>query len=300
MKPNMIWQRGEREYGMRILVAYRLITISSVKFKAEYQRPIESFRKNRISKAIQKWGYFPASLITLNELYEIIDGQHRVLAAQENDVDVIPACVVTFPDKQKEAAFFKEVNSFSSKQKPVDYWHASYMAGESYATLFYRLYEDKSCLLNNMVAVKDHRSEHQKFNVSDVLSMVNYLVLGIYGPWSLRVDERCTELASHVEYEEARRKINDFLKWFFACFGDDKKANNLPYLAHSIRALLGFYCLLHDKHEVDMPTTVNRLKKFVFTSEFQRMEYSGKVAILVGYYNRGRTKNRIPYKDVVE
>lgn len=287
------------ELGMSVLIPYKELPIDSLKFNSSYQRALETPRWKRISESIKHTGYWPQEVVILNELHEIIDGQHRVVAAKKNGIRAVPVSVVTFPSKQKEAEFFARKNNWNTSLKPVDFWYARYLSGHPFACLIYRLVEDKASKLCGMVAIKGHETNKSKFYLGDALVMVNGCALGILHTWNKENDKRSTERIISTTYEKIRDSVNDFLGFFYGCFGDDKRSNPIPYKSHCIRPEVIFYALLRDaghlNSEPKKQAAINKMKSYVFTADFSKMDHSSKVIALVSHFNHKRKTDRIVY-----
>jgi hypothetical protein len=296
MKENVLLGRI---MGMMVLNQYLEMDIDSMRFNNLYQRAIQRERWKRIFKSIESEGYWPQEVIILNELHEIIDGQHRVVAAKKLGIAVLPVSIVTFPNKQKEAEFFHKKNNWNTSLNPVDFWYARHLSGHPFACLLYRIVEDKSSLLYMKVAIKGHETNDSKFYLNDAISIINICALGVNHSWTKSNDEAITSLFIASSYEAVKASVDDFLLFFYGCFGAKKTSNPIPYKSHCIRPIALFYTLLRNggllKTESGRRSAINKMKEYVFTADFLKMTHSGRIFALCAHFNFKKKKGRIDY-----
>ena len=97
---------------------------------SEYQGHVNEILVEKISK---NWKDSAAGAIILNlredNTYAVLDGQHRVLAAQKRGVTELNALVFIGKSRQEEAELFVQLN-FKHNVRPFDRFRANLMAGK--------------------------------------------------------------------------------------------------------------------------------------------------------------------------
>lgn len=292
----MDFQKWEEELGMNILRAYLKMPVNVIKFNREYQRDIQPSRLAKISASMAKYGYWPGEIVYLNEKHEAIDGNHRTRAALENNIEKIPATIVTFPTKELEAKFFILKNNHNSTLSPVEDWWAKYLGGHPYATLLYRLEDDPLSLFYRFIAIKGRETRNSKLTVPKAVNMINASVLGTTHPWNRRIDNylvrQANEWLKDGHYESARFLSNRFLEFYKMCFGDSPSTNPDAYRADAVRAICVFYKKLKEAGHMDTEQKIkraaNKMAGFDFTNEFRKTDLAGKIMWLVSFFNKGK------------
>lgn len=279
--------------GYRIIARIRMADPKQLKLGKPYQRSFEMKRKMGIIKSIQKWGWWVGEQITITPDYGVVDGQHRVLAAIELGIALVPVTIMEFDSIEEEAAYFMAKDSFDTKLNIVQQWHARFIAKDPLAKILYRLDVDPDSRFHNRIALKGRATFDTRFVISSTWDIVS-ISLGLISNHFFEFG-RGTPLPPiaqkilETDYLTIRTKCNVFLDWFYACFSESKPANPIPYKSLSIRALGAFYLQL-DRQGLNPRSTVNvnRMKNFIFTSEFVRASVEDKLLFLKNYYNKGK------------
>jgi hypothetical protein len=163
------------KFGMKFMDKGE-IDIANLKFNPVYQRKLEPHRWKEVLGSMERTGVFAIeSPIVINQNNEIVDGQHRVVAAEKYGFKKVLYVRYYFASEKCEAKYFKHMNKFNSKQKPVDYWFSAKMAGDRLANILYKLDEQDTSSLKNQIALKGKQT-NTKLSISQVLSMILYAV----------------------------------------------------------------------------------------------------------------------------
>ncbi len=286
--------------GMEVLVKYQIMPVKNINVNTDYQRLREPARERRVTNSIKKHGYWPQEVVILNEKYEAIDGNHRVLGAKKNKIKDIPVSVVTFPNKKKEAEFFTIKNSFNTQLKPVDFWYARYLGEHPYAMILYDMTKNPESLLYNKIAIKGQRTEQSKFAIPSALIFINTAGAMMPFPWNQKYDEIITNKLITRGKMRILHDVNDLMLFFYDCFGKEKQSNPIPYRRDSVRAICSFYHKCRKEGllntSLKTKTVIKKIRLFVFTQDFVKAEHVGKLMSLVNHWNKSRRANKLNYK----
>lgn len=286
---------------MKILSRYKEVLIQSLEVEDNYQRGIDQRKLKRLTESIRKNGYYPFCPIIITSRNKVIDGQHRMLAAENNNCDTIPACVVEPQNIVDEAQFFSEINMFDSRLKPVDFWHARYLHKHPLAMLVYELNNNKESKLYDRIAIKGHHSPRNKFSVAQVLNIMCIICLGRQTHWRLNDDETLTNLALQTDKIFVLSKMNHFATFFFDWAGESKPHAPLQYADFSMRAIALFYMklsLIKESKEVRpnfWMEAVKKMQSFPFTQDWRKITHAARLNLLISHYNRKKTTNLIEH-----
>lgn len=287
------------DLGLKVLTKYDVMPIENLLFNEVYQREIEPPRTKKLYISISKHGYWPNEVIILNERYEIIDGQHRVLAAKQCGIKQLPVTVFTFPDKIKEAAFFKLKNSFNPSLKPTSYFGASFKADDAYAKLLYELtWIDQKSLLLYKCKLKENKTKEAIFSITDVAIIINYIGLNHRDIFKKDREPTVNKIVNNTPYVEIRNKINKFVLWFFESFGEKTKENKQPYKSKTLRSIVVFYNALerakYFNSDKEYKRSIEKFKSFKFQNEFHKFDHIAQIMTLVNHFNKGK-KDKFKY-----
>ena len=287
---------------MQQLQEIKNFPVSALKVGRPYQRSIDLSRMNNILFSIQKHGYLNSFVITTNQDFFIIDGQHRKLAAEKAGIESVPVSVMHCEDLQEEAELFNLLNSFNTKLKPLDAWHARYLVGHPIAKAVYLLNENEKSLVCERIALKGHDSEEYKLRIGDITLILNCCVLNLAKTWTYDADRGLCDRLSKKTDEEVLSECNQFFSWFFSCFGSDKKSNPIPYSRASMRPIVFFFLRLKrigffQLGRSQQTDAIKKMNSFVFTSDWQRVGDEARLNMLVSHWNKGRTKNKLTYSE---
>jgi hypothetical protein len=284
----------ENNFGMTLIEASKALPVESLKFNRQYQRATEPARKERVKKSIITCGHFlPDQSITVNQDYEVVDGQHRLLAALELEMTHIPATIYHFADKQKEAAFFVHINGFVQALSPLDYWYGRFLARCPIANFMYFLESDQQSKLMGQIIVKGSDSKKSRIPPTLALEII-IKAIGSYSNWSRRSDDILVKKMISTGTKTALFNVNNFVGWYQEIFGK-KKENPDAYRNDSFRAISFLYDRLFREGVAHQRYTMQKLKSFPMNTAFITAPLNGKKYQLIDHINRGRKKNRIPY-----
>ncbi len=294
--------KWEDDFNVEILNDYVLINVDKIKFNKEYQRGIEPQRLKRVISSIKKYGYMPQEVITLNEKFEAIDGNHRVTAAKHCKLSSVPCSIIKFETKIDESKFFSQKNDWNNKLKPIDAWHAKYIAKHETALTVYRLEEDDNSLFFNYIAIKTKNTK-TKFNVSDAVNIISTCALDYLITWKQAEDNKILNKIRNTEYSKILYDTNNFLDIFYDIFGK-RLDNPSAYRSKCISAFLSFYYKLKTN---DLLTTnkkirdlKNKMKNFHIGDAYLKTDHVGMVVMLINHFNYKKSfKNQLRVETIL-
>jgi hypothetical protein len=294
---NEITENGKNKFGMVLVDKYKKMPIESLKFNRHYQRATEVARKEKVKQGILTCGHFlPEKSITVNQDNEVVDGQHRLLAAKELGMSHIPVSKYYFEDKDKEAKFFVYINGFDERLNVVDYWYAMYLSGDPLAIVLYNLESDPRSALKNKIVIKGKKTDKSKLNTTQVLEIVG-LAIGIIGKgrnWQKTQHSLWLKKLSSGSFEKILDEVNGFIGWYETIFGDKKTAPWAYYL-DSFRAIKYLYVALKQKDWHRRKETIVKMKSFKLDATFMAAPLAGKKYQLIDHFNKNRKNQRLPY-----
>jgi len=185
----------------------------------DYQRPIEPNRLKKIKKSIEQHGYFPHEVIVVNQDDQCIDGQHRLQAAKDCDIEKIPIVKWQFNGIVEETEMFTHLNSFNTSLKSVYIWHSRKIWGCPIAKLVYKLHEDPNSPFYGMIRVKGNdnmKIDKKKFTIVSLIQLMNTICFNLRAPhykYSTLNNTMETNFAN-LNYDEALAKGYEFIRWF--------------------------------------------------------------------------------------
>ena len=284
----------ENRFGMKQLESAKKVPIESLKFNRDYQRATEHARKENAKKGMIACGQFlPDKPLTVNQDNEIVDGQHRYLAAKELGHKTVPVVRYSFASKQKEAEFFIFINNFDQRLKAADFWYASYLAKDTMASLMYELNESDLSALKNNIALKGSET-NSKWSISSVQEAIG-LAIGNDTNWQKKAHTAWTNKIESMGTKTVVSRVNMFVRWYHDIFGLKSDA---PW-AHRLdvfRAIKFLYLKLESINNTHSRDTINKMKSFVVDSAFISAPLIGKKMHLVNHYNKSRKKNLLSWE----
>ena len=274
-----------------------MFDIDRIGFNPTYQRMFEKSRYTKIKKLLIEYGmYWPSSVITLNEQYEVIDGQHRVKAAKDLGYKELPCCIVTFPTLQHEARFFSDYNNYNPTLKAIDFWNARFLAGHPVAKIIYDLESNPSSSFYNKIAIKGKETKASKWSIVMAISAISISCCLSNTHWSINHDQIITNAVVKTDYNYIMAYTNDMVRWFESCFGT-KLNGSLAYQSRIFRPILLLYQVLLNNGVANKKDTINRMKTYFFSSELIKIPSTGILQLLIAHYNKNKSdKNRINIK----
>jgi hypothetical protein len=285
---------GEDLYGMRVISETRLRPITLLRYNKSYQRPTSKKRLKQITDSIVKYRrYWPSSVIIVNELLEVLDGQHRTKAAIALGFTQLPVCVVTFNSKADEARYFVDCNSGpSTTLNTVDFWHARSEACHPIADLLYYMECEPVSKLKNKIVIKGKASPAIKWTIPSVVEVMA-TAAGMENPrWTARDDNAITEAISAMDEQDVVDYVNDFVTWIEKCY-KTKADGSMAYHNKAFGPLLRFYSILEKKGLAFHKDTIRKMQSFTFSADVLKMHREQVLIMLVANYNHRRTTNRL-------
>ncbi|OYT14608.1 MAG: hypothetical protein B7C24_17435 [Bacteroidetes bacterium 4572_77] len=246
-----------------------------------------------------QYGFWPQAPITVNTKNNIVDGQQRWSAALELGISEIPATILNFPSIEAEASYYADVNSYNTRQTLVNMWNAKYIGNHPIAIILYNLESNPFSLLRDRIVLKGKNAPATKFTSQNVLQIISATLIGVIQHYKQSDDARWTEIITRFAFEEIQARCNLFVSWFDKAFGNDKKLNPVPYSTAGLYAITKFYVTAKEAgHFKNGDTAIaNKLRKYVFTNEFNQMSHIGRFESLIRHYNKGRKVNKLKYRD---
>lgn len=293
---NEIAENGKNKFGMVLVDKYKKMPIESLQFNRHYQRATEVARKEKVKQGILTCGHFlPEKSITVNQDNEVVDGQHRLLAAKELGMSHIPVSKYYFEDKDKEANFFIYINGFDERLKSVDYWYAMFLAGDPLAETLYRLESDHRSVLKDKIVIKGKKTEKTKIPASYILEIVGVAIGNTSGGNWKKVDHHLwLKKLSATSFDDILLYSNTFITWYESIFGD-KKTIPWAYYSDAFRAIQYLYILLSRKGWAHKKDTIAKMKSFKLDATFMAAPLAGKKYQLIDHFNKSRKNQRLPY-----
>lgn len=114
-----------------------MINKHDLRVNPEYQRAL---LPGKVQKMSASWSWLACSVITVGlrgDIWWVIDGQHRVMAAiRRADITELPCIVFELEDVRNEARGFLDINDLRKAMTSVDRLRASAVAGDEAAKQF--------------------------------------------------------------------------------------------------------------------------------------------------------------------
>ena len=284
----------ENRFGMKLLETAKKVPVESLKFNRDYQRATETARKESAKKGMIACGQFlPDKPITVNQDNEIVDGQHRYIAAKEIGMTHVWAVRYLFTDKQKEAEFFIFINNFDQRLKTADYWYANYLAKDTLAVFLYEMNENPESALKNMIALKGSET-NSKWTISNAQDALG-TAIGFDTNWKKDSHHHWVARIEAYGNKTVMHKTNLFVKWYHDVFGL-KSETPWSHRKDVFRAIKFLYLKLEEIGNAHSKDTVNKMKSFVVDSSFLAAPLIGKKNMLVSFYNKNRKKNTLTWE----
>lgn len=307
--PNLSLKKGNQkeetmeqqpqDTGYTVIKEHTWVDPNELKFGgsgASYQRKLEPKRLNKIKDKMKRYGYKQHEVIVLNQNNVVVDGQHRVNVAQQLGVEKVPATIYKFDSKEDEAKFFADQNDHVTNLDNVTYWYSKYLYGDKLATYIHWLAQDNQSLLRRNIKIKGETGSN-KLTIPEVLSLMAAAFDLPNSAWTRRDDpsfQKVVEKYSYDGYNGFRENMNNVVDFFYKCFGRERYGNHQAFKQSTIRPFTVFYRRLKERG-LDNDQSASKMSNFVFTNEFHKLTFMGKVISFTDHFNRNRTKNKIPY-----
>lgn len=280
----------------------REFNVCQLRCEKSYQRKPEPYRWQEILESIKADGYYPARPIIVTEDMNIFDGQHRWIAAKMCGLKKIPGCIVSdFKDEKEESSFFAAINNHNSRLNPADYWSAKHQAGDPLACLLYNLAENPQSLLYGKIQLRGH-NYGENFNIGTVFVFIYTALCNSPEPWSSKKEISLSKKIFKIPEHEKLERINEFVEFFFDCFGRKRRENPLAFMCPSVRAFGLFYLRLKEtiffqtvsKHSSAYLSSVAKMRKFTFPpTSWRGMDHFTKFACFANLWNSKKTLYRV-------
>ena len=304
--PNLSLQKGsQKEETMeeqnqeplyKVIKEHTWIDPNELKRGSPYQRGLEESRLKKIKGKMKKYGYKPHEVVAINQNNGIVDGQHRANIACQLGIKQIPVTIYEFDSIENEAMFFADCNDHVTNLNSITYWYSKYMYGDKLATYIHWLEKDQQSMLNDNIKVKGKQGGN-KLTIPEVLSLMTAAFNIPNSAWTRDDDYRFQKVVEKYSYDGEngfRENMNNVVDFFYKCFGKVRYENRQAFKQGTIRPFTIFYKRLKERG-LDNDQSASKMSSFVFTNEFHKLTFMGKVISFTDYFNRNRTKNRIPY-----
>lgn len=279
--------------GCKIVRTAYNFPITLLKRNGDYQRTIDKARTNKIAESIKDYGYWDFSIIITNINLEIIDGQHRVDAAQICNLKSLPVCIMDFKTKQHEIKFFVAKNNHSTQLNNIDFWDARFKIGHLVAKIIYELDSNTISMLHNRISLKGKRGGPSNFTIGNVQTML-FACFGAVDVWRRCSDDKLSKMLVDYSFSEIMNRVNKLVGFIEGSFG--LKSGNLAYRKENFYAIMSFYNILMKKDKTLADKAIGRMKSFIFVPEHSKLTHAGRLFLLIGHYNKGKKgKSLIEY-----
>lgn len=278
----------------RVLMKEWRFDIKKLVMNTGYQRMIEYARVHSIKASIMEDGYWGDEVITINKNYEVLNGQHRLLACMSVGVQYVPVVMLEFASHEDEVNYFVKKNSWNTKLSPADFWHARQLAGHPLGVLVYRLGQDANSYLCRKIALKKMEADqtnHVIFTAAQAILFLNTAINNNAEPWSLSGDQRLTELLClNTTYENALYLSNRLVGFLYNALGTDRSKNRFAFSNKPLKSFCRFYVEMIRsgcaKKEDDLLRIAKHMATFPYTVEYARLDKAAQIDLLTSYCNR--------------
>jgi len=274
------------------------VALDRLKVGTQWQRNLDARRVNKLARRMDEMGGFlDAFPILVTEDYRIIDGQHRLAAANKNKYRLVPIIRITLNSGNIKTAarFFCTINDWNSSLQPIDNWHARYVADHPVAKTLYQLNEDSSCMLGGRIRIRGN-AKSQTFTIADTLHMLNIALFNSPERWTKQSDDSFTRKIETLNYNEILPAINNFCDFFFGAVGHSRHKGNKHFFRYEgSKAIAKFYLLAKEQGHLDSKgysLVGSRLASFRDLDAFDIASGDGKLFLLVQHYNK-RLKDKL-------
>jgi len=215
-----------------------------------YQRILQPSRVLKICGQMDVLGgYDRAKPIVLNEKFEVVDGQHRLLALLMRGGTKIWVVIYEFNTFEDEVTYWVWAQKNMAPPGPDQFWHSQYLIKNPYSVLIYDLCQnDVTSICNNMVALKTSKAKKKKITLAVFLPILNQMGLKFShsSHWSQDNDHVFTNKIKEIGYQEIKARMNAFFTWFITIYGKSK-FNNPGYEKPIMLALIRVFKRMYDE-----------------------------------------------------
>ena len=319
VKSFMNWLKGQYEIGNTGPDPNKLPPLILIKVVEDYpiadlinknlhvfQRKLQLRRLIKIALKVLKFGYL-YSPIMLDDLFKMIDGQHRVVVAYLLGYETVPVAIYRFRSSKVKADVFAELSQPEGGPPAImDRIDSRKIAGYPYESMIHRLImNDSQSSFYDAVNYKGatHKS---KMSLPVFVKIFNWIGLGIRRKWDDGYDsylQHTCQQMDNVAYVELRERLNIFMRWFSGWSGAYGTNKDL-YKERVLTGFMDFYLSMIEH----APTTrelarlkresIQRFKGYQLSGLLQ-YDFPGVMGAILKQYNRGRLgQNRIPVIDL--
>ena len=293
-EPKARKTEADNEYGMT-LIETKKVPVESLKFNQDYQRVTQPARVKQVKQGIIACGQFLSDKpITVNQNNEVVDGQHRLLAAKELGYSHVPIAKYRFATSELEAKYFIFTNNYDPRLKAPDYWYAKLLSKDPLAEFLYRLHDDENSALKDKIAIRGKETKKSKWQISAVLEAILLALGDPHRHWKKDIHDKWVSTLASKGQREVMLNVNDFVIWYEKIFGTKTK-NPFAYYKDSFRAIKLFYFKLKEKEMHNKNSTINKMKSFDMGPAFIGANLAGKKQLLISHYNKGKKKDILDY-----
>ena len=262
-----------------------------------YNRPIKFEWAMKIARIMEREGYHPSQVVELNDKYQIIDGQHRVVACMFAGITKIPVTIYKFKTLEDEAAFYNQRNTCRKDLAPREQWHSKRVEGNPLAVLLYKMVGDVDSSLYRCIDLSKTTvtiNQDRRVTASLVVHVVNLMVTGTNLAYKKEISNKIDEGIRKLDYVTIRDRINQLFNLFYGLFGS-RSNTPLAYNDRIFRSYLSFFKKLMDAGRLSkgIDEVKKKMKDFKITASLKELDQEDVVRVFTRAYNKGRTTNKI-------
>ncbi len=280
------------DIGMRIRYRYLNIPIDMLLEEKLYQRPYEKKRLKIIEESVVESGEaWPTTLMEINMRFGTLDGNHRRFIFMDLGITTVPEVIqLEFKTLEDEVNYFVKKNTHGSTiKKPPIIWAAKHLAKHTTAQLLYKLVtEDKESKLYNYVALMHEPSTINRLSIAQAWQIIAKVGLNRLVKYERVLDSYLESLIQTTAYDVIKARINHFMDWFVACFGE-KKEKHASYNAKTMVSYIIAYKMLLDAKLINNKKSYNastkKFGKLVLAPETLSCEPFVIATAILSHYN---------------
>jgi hypothetical protein len=288
-----------------VLAGTGMIEPKKIDRKFVVQRPIEPARLKIIKKSMNVIGYDMSKPVVLSQSNVAVDGNHRIELALKLGINKIPFVQYNFATPQDEYRYFQLAQLKTAGMKARDELFAYYQTKHPYATLIYKLANDKMSQFSGCHDLKmkaDDKSLISNMKVENLCYIINGIIFKRKTGWSRTNADYLANLSvsllsSQKEFLKAIYDVNDFLVFFWNSFGWVTDKKGLMYREHFLLATIDLYnefLLPNPIFDTDKKKVESKLSKIKVDKELVTNHKQTIRSILLKQVNHKRTrKDRI-------
>jgi len=277
------------------------INVIDVNQKFLVQRPKEDSRVKIIEKSMAQIGFDRAKPIVITDKNVSIDGKHRLIVAAKLGISKIPYVMYKFETPDDEFRYFQLAQIQTSGMRARDELFAYLQTNHPYATLIYKMCENKKSLLNGGHDLKlkpNHKSSNSNIKVENICYVINGIVFNRKTGWSRTNSDYLATLAlSIIEDKDVIKKsieeVNDFMTFFFNAFGWTTDKKDYKFKEHFLLASIDLFKEFLKPNPIfnsDRRVVESKLSKLPVDKTITKNHKVAIVGLLLSRVNNGRQK----------